>query len=52
MFLLVIQNIHNKPNFPLILLGLWEIGLQKSVNFQPVFALAELPLAFYIAVMR
>jgi hypothetical protein len=48
----MIQNIHNEPNFPLILLGLSEIGPQKSVNFQPLFALAMLPLAFYNAVVR
>jgi hypothetical protein len=48
----VIQNIHNKPNFPLILLRLVEVGLPKSAVSNPVFDMAELPLAFYIVVMR
>jgi hypothetical protein len=51
-FLLVIQDIHNKPKFPLILLRLVEIGWPKSAVLTHFFALAELPLAFYIAVMR
>jgi hypothetical protein len=51
-FLLVIQNIHNKPKFALIVLRLVLIPPQKSEVYGSFPAWRKLPLAFYIAVVR